>query len=289
MRASPRQASLFALALGWLLCGAGCQTVVTPPTDQDPSKEAWVAPWDKVARAHEAQAPKTISRLRTGEHLRLSSLRAGVGAPANLPRGACALIVIEGRGTATSADQEEVLEPGRILVVPDGGQVTIASGEVLRGMLVNSPKPGPAGAWQVMDVATIPIAEEAPGGDTELVRFEGALSMRSLTVFELGGIPRHVHLVHDSVFLFLNGEGTIGLGSEAATETTGPSVRDENLKRSFITTPVGAEVMVFLPAGSVHSFFAKGKSRILALQFFGPAFDGKDGHHIPSRAPAPGG
>jgi len=271
------------------LAGCGCQTVVTPPTDQDPSKEAWVTPWDKVARAHEAVAPRTISPLRAGEHIRLSSLRAGVGAPANLPSGACALIVIEGRGTASSADHEEALEPGRILVAPEGREVTIASGAVLRGLVINSPKPGPSGAWQVMDVGTIPIAEEAPGGDTELVRFEGALSMRALTVFELGGIPRHVHLKHDSVFLFLNGEGTIGLGSEAATETTGPSVRDENLKRSFITTPVGAQALVFLPAGSVHSFFAKGKKRVLALQFFGPAFDGKDGHHIPSRASTPGG
>ena len=197
--------------------------------------------------------------------------------------------MIEGEGTARSADHEEALEPGRILVVPEGREVTIASGSVLRGMLISSPKPGPHGAWQIMDVATIPLAEEAPGGDTELARFEGALSMRALTVFELGGIPRHVHLAHDSVFLFLNGEGTIGLGSEAAGETTGPSVRDENLKRSFITTPVGAQALVFLPAGSVHSFFAKGKDRVLALQFFGPAFDGKDGHHIPSRAITPGG
>jgi mannose-6-phosphate isomerase-like protein (cupin superfamily) len=285
---SARVAQLVAL-VGCLSFGWGCQTVVTPPTDQDPSKEAWVAPWDKVARAHEAVAPKTISRVRTGEHLRLSTLRAGVGAPANLPSGACALIVIEGQGNATSPGRKELLEPGRILIVPDGREVTIGSNEVLRGMLIHAPKPGPSGPWKVMDVATIPIAEEAPGGDTELLRFEGALSMRSLTVFELGGIPRHVHLQHDSVFLFLSGDGTIGLGSEAATETTGPSVRDENLKRSFITTPVSAEVMVFLPAGSVHSFFAKGQARVLALQFFGPAFDGKDGHHIPSRAPAAGG
>lgn len=263
--------------------------MVTPPTDQDPGKQSWVAPWDKVVSAHEARAPLSVYALREGQHLRLSSLRATVGAPATLPKGACALVVIEGQGTASGPDHEEHLEPGRILVVPEGHEVTVASGELLRGLLVSSPKSGPSAAWQVMDVATIPIAEEPPGGDHELVRFEGALSMRALTVFETGGLPRHVHLAHDSVFLFLNGDGMIGLGSEAADETTGPSVRDENLKRSFITTPVGAQALVFLPAGSVHSFFAKSKERVLALQFFGPAFDGLDGHHIPSRAPSPGG
>lgn len=218
----------------------------------------------------------------------MSTLRAGVGAPAQLPKGACTLIVIEGKGTASGPDHEELLEPGRILAVPDGREVMIRSGGVLRGLLVNSPKAGPRAAWQLMDVSTIPLAEEAPGGDTELVRLEGALSLRSLTVFELGGIPRHVHLRHDSVFLFLNGEGTIGLGSEAGTDTTGPSLRDQDLKRSFITTPVGTQALVFIPKGSVHSFLAKGKERVLALQFFGPAFDGKDGHHVPSKAPPAG-
>ncbi|MBL4848923.1 MAG: hypothetical protein JKY65_25655 [Planctomycetes bacterium] len=277
------------LALG-LTLGLGCTTVITPPQDNDPNRESWVAPWDQVARKHEALASLTISRLRTGRHLTLSSLRAGVGAPARLPSGACALIVIEGAGKATGPDQNEDLEPGQIVVFPDGAEVTISSSEILRGILVGAPKPGPRGPWHVLDIATIPVSGEKPGGQAEIVRLEGALSLRSLTVFPLGGIRRHVHLAHDSVFLFLSGEGKIGLGSEPGTDTTGPSLRDRDLKRSYVMTPVGEEALVFLPTGSVHSFVAVGNNRVLALQFFGPAFDGTDGHTIPARAGAsPGG
>ena len=155
--------------------------------------------------------------------------------------------------------------------------------------MVSSPLSGPAGSWQRFDLGGLPISESPPGGISDVASIGGALSLRTLTVFPLGGLAPHVHLAHDTGFLFLSGEGVLGLGTEAQGDTTGPSAGDQKLKRSFRATPVSDQAVVFLPAGSVHTFSAEGRQRVLALQVFGPAFDGRDGWTIPERRPkAPG-
>ena len=117
---SPRLALVLALA-GL----SGCATVIEPPRDHDVSREAWIGPWDQIVRRHEQVKPDSYLALRASRELTLSSIRVAKDEPARLRAGACALIVIEGRGEARGADQTEELLPGRILLLPTGLGVTL--------------------------------------------------------------------------------------------------------------------------------------------------------------------
>ena len=273
------RAPLALAALGAL----GCATVIEPPRNNDVAREAWVGPWDEVVRRHDDRRPQSYNDLRAAQNLTLSSLWVGPEEPARLRAGACVLIVVEGRGEVRGPDQTEALEPGRILLVPDGLGVVLESKESLRAVLFSGPRAAPAGSWRSYSLGDLSISESPPGGINEVARLGEVLSLRTLTVFPLGGLQPHVHLAHDTGFLFLSGEGALGIGSEDQGKTSGPSAGDQKLKRSFRASPVSEQALVFLPAGSMHTFSAEGRRRVLALQVFGPAFDGRDGFTIPER------
>jgi mannose-6-phosphate isomerase-like protein (cupin superfamily) len=284
MRRVPRLLTLSAALLGALL-GAGC--VSSPgeqPTDKQSRLEPWVAHWSNVVERN----PKLgLNAVRVGKHLQLRSLHASQRNPVVFEADRShVMVVIEGQGflefEGTDGIKRVPLQPGHAAALPSGGARVTGVGGELWALVATPTSPDSSSTPAVV----LPVDElfpqsvvEAPGQIAEAAHQDG-VSLHAGGVSRNAGLRRHAHLKHDLIILFLSGEGTLGVGSEAG-DTSAKSVGDRQLKRGYVSSPVSERALAFLPAGAPHSFIAEGVDTSLLVMIYGPGFDGKDGFSIP--------